>query len=62
MPIATCSIFTIVIMVVNNIPRPPRGRIIHKKAISFIVQEVIPEFNWKSPLVDYILTFLEHEA
>ncbi|MHA2305532.1 MAG: hypothetical protein ACXACU_09080 [Candidatus Hodarchaeales archaeon] len=53
---------TKIIMVVNNIPRPPRGRIIHKKAISFIVQEVIPEFNWKSPLVDYILTFLEHET
>lgn len=51
---------TKIIMVVNTIPRPPRGRIANKKAISFIVQEVIPEFNWKSPLVDYILTFLEH--
>lgn len=51
---------TKIIMVVNTIPRPPRGRIANKKAISFIVQEVIPEFNWKSPLVDYILTFLEY--
>lgn len=53
---------TKIIMVVNTIPRPPRGRLPRKKAISFIVQETIPEFNWKSPLVDYILTYLEHDS
>ncbi len=53
---------TKIIMVVNTIPRPPRGRLAQKKAISFIVQEDIPEFNWKSPLVDYILTFLEYDS
>lgn len=53
---------TKIIMVVNTIPRPPRGRLTSKKAISFIVQETIPEFNWKSPLVDYILTYFEHNS
>lgn len=53
---------TKIIMVVNTIPRPPRGRLVNKKAISFIVQETIPEFNWRSPLVDYILTYLEHNS
>lgn len=50
-----------IIMVVNKIPRPPRGRINHRHAISFIVQEDISSINRKSPLVDYILTHLIQE-
>jgi len=47
-----------VIMVVNKIPRPPRGRINQRRAISFIVQEDISSIDRKSPLIDYILTYL----
>ena len=47
-----------IIMVVNKIPRPPRGRINQRRAISFIVQEDISSIDRKSPLIDYILTYL----
>lgn len=53
---------TKIIMVVNKIPRPPRGRIAHKKPISFIVQENITEFDRNTPLVDYLLTCLIQET
>jgi hypothetical protein len=51
-----------IIMVVNKIPRPPRGRLVQKKPISFIVQENISDFDLNTPLVDYLLTCLLHEA
>ncbi|MFX1516755.1 MAG: hypothetical protein ACFFC6_10620 [Promethearchaeota archaeon] len=51
-----------IIMVVNKIPRPPRGRLVQKKPISFIVQENISDFDLNTPLVDYLLTCLVHEA
>lgn len=51
-----------IIMVVNKIPRPPRGRLIQKKPISFIVQENISDFDLNTPLVDYLLTCLVHEV
>jgi hypothetical protein len=51
-----------IIMVVNKIPRPPRGRLVQKKAISFIVQENITDFDLNTPLVDYLLTCLVHES
>lgn len=53
---------TKIIMVVNKIPRPPRGRVAQKKPISFIVQENITEFDRNAPLVDYLLTCLVHET
>ncbi|MFX0124300.1 MAG: hypothetical protein ACFFAE_11730 [Candidatus Hodarchaeota archaeon] len=52
---------TKIIMIVNKIPRPPRGRLIQKKPISFIVQENISDFDLNTPLVDYLLTCLVHE-
>ena len=51
-----------IIMVVNKIPRPPRGRLVQKKPISFIVQENISDFDLNTPLVDYLLTCLVHET
>lgn len=51
-----------IIMVVNKIPRPPRGRLVQKKPISFIVQENISDFDMNTPLVDYLLTCLIHES
>ncbi|MFX1284959.1 MAG: hypothetical protein ACFFB5_14960 [Promethearchaeota archaeon] len=53
---------TKIVMVINKIPRPPRGRLVQKKPISFIVQENISEFDRNTPLVDYLLTCLIHEA
>ena len=47
-----------IIVVVNRIPRSPRGRLIHKKPISFIVQEDIETINRSSPFVEYLLTSL----
>lgn len=52
---------TKIIMVVNKIPRPPRGRLVQKKPISFIVQENISDFDLNTPIVDYLLTCLVHE-
>ncbi|MFX1335619.1 MAG: hypothetical protein ACFFAM_14430 [Promethearchaeota archaeon] len=43
-----------IILVDNKIPRPPQGRIAQKKPISFIIQEIISEFNINAPLVDYL--------
>jgi len=51
-----------IIMVVSKIPRPPRGRLVQKKPISFIVQENISDFDLNTPLVDYLLTCLVHES
>lgn len=51
-----------IIMVVNKIPRLPRGRLVQKKPISFIVQENIASFDLNTPLVDYLLTCLVHET
>jgi len=45
-----------VVMVVNKIPRPLRGRIIHKRPISFVVQDDV-EVRRNSPLDDYLLNF-----
>ncbi|MHA1975337.1 MAG: hypothetical protein ACW98F_07630 [Candidatus Hodarchaeales archaeon] len=47
---------TKIIAVVNRIPRSPRGRLIHKRPISYIVQEDIETFNRNSPFVEYLLT------
>ena len=49
---------TKIIAVVNRIPRSPRGRLIHKKPISFIVQEDIETIDRNSPFVEYLLTSL----
>ncbi|MFX0152609.1 MAG: hypothetical protein ACFFAJ_17630 [Candidatus Hodarchaeota archaeon] len=47
---------TKIVMVVNKIPRPPRGRIVHKRPISFVVQDEV-EIIRNNPLVDYLLNF-----
>ena len=49
---------TKVIVVVKKIPRAPRGRLIQKRAISFIVQESIDEIDRNSPFVEYLSTCL----
>ena len=49
---------TKIIAVVNRIPRSPRGRLIHKRPISYIVQEDIETFDRNSPFVEYLLTSL----
>lgn len=53
---------TRILMVINKIPRPPRGRLIQKKTISFIVQENIDEIDQNSPLVDYLKTYLVQDS
>ena len=53
---------TKIIMVVNKIPRPSRGRFIQKKPISSIVQENISDFDLNAPLVEYLQTCLIHES
>ena len=54
---------TKVIVVVKKIPRAPRGRIIQKRAISFIVQENIDSIDRNSPFVEYLSTCIitEHQ-
>jgi hypothetical protein len=53
---------TKIIAVVNRIPKPPRGRLLHKKPISYIIQEDIEDFNRNSPFVEYLLTCLIQES
>lgn len=47
---------TRIVMVVNKIPRPPRGRITKRRSISFVVQNNL-EIDRGSPLVDYLLNY-----
>ena len=53
---------TKIIAVVNRIPKPPRGRLLHKKSISYIIQEDIEEFSRNSPFVEYLLTCFVQES
>ncbi|MHA2343320.1 MAG: hypothetical protein ACXADW_15745, partial [Candidatus Hodarchaeales archaeon] len=46
-----------VIIVVKKIPRAPRGRLVQKRSISFIVDNM-EEFDRNSPFVEYLSTFL----
>jgi len=47
-----------VIVVVKKIPIAPRGRLIQKRAISFIVQENMEEIDRNSPFVEYLSTLI----
>ncbi len=51
---------TKIIAVVNRIPRSPRGRLNHKKPISYIIQDDIETIERSSPFVEYLLTYLVH--
>ncbi len=52
---------TKILAIVNRIPRIPKGRILQKKPISFIIQENFEAFNRDSPFIEYLLTSLAHE-
>ena len=49
---------TKVIVVTKKIPRAPRGRLIQKRAISFMVQETMEKIDRNSPFVEYLSTCL----
>ena len=49
---------TKVIAVVKKIPRAPRGRLIQKRSISFIVQDNMEEIDRNSPFIEYLSTCL----
>lgn len=49
---------TKIVVVVKKIPRPPRGRLIHRRSITYIIQEFGSIIDPKSPLIDYITTSL----
>ena len=53
-----------VIVVVKKIPRAPRGRLVQKRSISFIVQEDMENIDRNSPFVEYLSTLVinGHEA
>ena len=47
-----------IMMIVSKIPRQPKGRMAHRKEISFIVWENLNEIKGKSPLIEYLVTSL----
>lgn len=49
---------TKIVVVANKIPRPPKGRLLNKKPITFIIQESGFDIDSKSPVIDYIITSL----
>lgn len=58
--IPTGGIHTRVLCVADKIPRPPRGRLLHRKQISYVVQKRV-EFTRENPLFDYLLSFFTSE-
>jgi hypothetical protein len=49
---------TKIIAVVKKIPRAPRGRLLQKRSISFIVQDNMEEIDRNSPFVEFLSTCL----